>query len=340
MAKYEVKDIDSKKIWEDFLLSKNPQSFLQSWNWGEVNEATGEKILRKGIYKDNKLVGIFLAIKQNARRGPHILIPAGPIVDWSDKRLMTFFISELKKIAIGEKVWFVRIRPELLDTDSNKQLFSSSGLVNSPMHLNAENSWLLDITKNEEDLLSEMRKTTRYLIKRSLKENLILIKSKDPKTASILFDLQKETAERHGFVGFSKKLFENEIKTFAGDDMAINFVCKEGNKTLASAIIIFYGDKAYYHFSGSTSMRTQTPFMYYLLWQAILEAKKRGKEIFDFWGIAPDNNPKHRFAGVTLFKTGFGGYRVDWLHAHDLVISPLYYFTYLFELLRKVTRRL
>jgi lipid II:glycine glycyltransferase (peptidoglycan interpeptide bridge formation enzyme) len=178
------------------------------------------------------------------------------------------------------------------------------------------------------------------LVRRSLKANLSLIKSKDPKTANVLFDLQKETAKRHGFVGFSKKLFENEIEIFSGDNMSLNFICKEGDRTLASAIIIFYGEKAYYHFSGSTSEHTQVPFMYYLLWQAILEAKKRGIKIFDFWGIAPNDNPRHRFAGVTLFKTGFGGYRVDWLHAHDLVVSPLYNLTYLFEVLRKLARRL
>lgn len=340
MEYYSIKNIDKKEVWEKFLLSQKPKSFLQSWNWGEVNSKTGDKIFRLGIYQSGKIVGIALVIKQNAKRGPHFLIPAGPLIDWNNKKLVNYFIKELKNIAIKEKVWFVRIRPELLDTNENRKLFSSLGFVSAPMHLNAENSWVLDITKDEDQLLSQMRKTTRYLIRKSMKENITLIKSKDSKTAKLLFDLQKETADRHGFVGFPLKLFESEIDVFGKSGNAINFICKYKNKVLASAIIIFYGESAYYHFSGSTSDYNNIPFMYHLLWQAILEAKKRNLKYFDFWGIAPNNNPKHRFAGVTLFKTGFSGGRVDWLHAHDFVVSPLYYFTYLFELLRKVTRRL
>jgi len=106
------------------------------------------------------------------------------------------------------------------------------------------------------------------------------------------------------------------------------------------AIIIFYGDTAYYHFSASVSGHNELPFSYFLQWEIIKEAKKRGIKHYNFWGIAPNSNPKHRFAGVTLFKTGFGGERVDWLHAHDLPVSPLYYLTYTFETCRRVLRRL
>jgi lipid II:glycine glycyltransferase (peptidoglycan interpeptide bridge formation enzyme) len=109
---------------------------------------------------------------------------------------------------------------------------------------------------------------------------------------------------------------------------------------LAIAIIIFYGDTAYYHFSGSVSGHNELPFSYFLQWQIIKEAKKRGIKYYNFWGIAPNDNPNHRFAGVTMFKTGFGGERIDWLHAHDLPISNKYWLTYIFETFRRVSRKL
>lgn len=340
MAKYELKNVEDKSTWESFLLSQNPKSFLQSWNWGEVNKQTGEKIFRLGIYRNNKIVGLSLLIKQNAKRGPHFLIPAGPILDWSNKELVKFCFDEIRKIAKREGAWFVRVRPELVDCGENRNLFSSLGMISSPMHLNAENTWILDINKTDDELLSGMRKSTRYLIKKSQTVGLVIEKSVDPKNAKILFELQKETADRHKFVGFPLKLFESEIEVFGGSGNAINFICKKGNLVLASAIIIFYGKSAYYHYSASTSKNMDIPFSYFLQWEVIKEARRQGLLHYNFWGIAPNDNPKHRFAGVTLFKTGFGGYRVDWLHAHDFVISPLYYITYLFELLRKVTRRL
>lgn len=340
MAKYTIETIINKEVWEDFILSQKPYSFLQSWAWGETNENVGAKIFRIGFKKDNKLVGVCLLIKENAKRGPHLVVPGGPIIDWDDNELVSLFTNSIKDLASKEKVWFIRVRPEIRDSADSQKLFKNLGFVLAPMHLHAENTWILDISKPEQNLLAEMRKSTRYLIKKSLNADLKLEISKDPKSASILFDLQKETAKRHKFVGFSQKLFESEIESFVEDDNAAVFICRKDKTVLAAAIIIFYGDTAYYHFSGSVSGFNEIPFSYFLQWQIIKEAKKRGIEYYNFWGIAPNSNPKHRFAGVTLFKTGFGGERIDWLHAHDLPISPLYWSTYIFETLRKILRRL
>ncbi len=340
MAKYTIEAILDKKVWEKFVLSQKPYSFLQSWGWGETNEKTGAKIFRIGLRKDNELMGVCLLIKENAKRGPHLIIPGGPIINWQDKKLVTVFLNEIKDLSRKENAWFVRVRPEIKDSLESQELFKSLGFVSAPMHLHAENTWILDISKPEEVLLAGMRKSTRYLIKRSLNADLKLEISKAPKSAKILFDLQKETAKRHKFVGFSQKLFESEIESFVKDDNAAVFICRKNKIVLAAAIIIFYGDTAYYHFSGSTSKFSEIPFSYFLQWQIIKEARNRGIKYYNFWGIAPNNNPKHRFAGVTLFKTGFGGERIDWLHAHDLPISPLYWSTYLFETVRRILRRL
>lgn len=111
-------------------------------------------------------------------------------------------------------------------------------------------------------------------------------------------------------------------------------------EVLSAAIIIFYGDYAYYHHSGSSSKIRPVPASYFLQWKIIQEAKKRGCKYYNFWGIAPNDNPKHRFAGVTIFKKGFGGKRINWLHAQDLPVSPLYWLTYIFETARRKRRSL
>lgn len=340
MDEYEVENIIDKDIWEKFILSNNPKTFLQSWAWGETNEKEGAQIFRLGLKKDNKIVGACLIIRENAKRGPHFIIPAGPILNWKDSKLVSYFLSVLKDLAIREKVWFVRIRPEILDMIENRAIFKKLGLIYAPMHLHAENTWILDITPSEEVLLASMRKSTRYLIKKSLTQNLRLEVTDDSKSAGILFKLQKETIKRHDFVGFPESLFKREIESFTKDKNTSVFICKMGKISLACAIIIFYGDTAYYHFSASTMEYPGIQASYFLQWEIIKEAKKRGMKYYNFWGIAPENSRNHRFAGVTLFKTGFGGERVDWLHAHDLPISPFYWLTYIFETARRIFRRL
>jgi len=340
MARYQTINVISKRIWENFLLSKNPKSFLQSWNWAETNALMGDKVFRLGFVKNNKLVGICLLIKQDAKRGPHLLIPGGPIMDWKDKRVVQLFLKSVTGLAKQEGVWFARVRPEITESAEARRMFSQLGFYPSPMHLNAENTWVLKIDRSEEELLSGMRKTTRYLIRRSLKEGYHLERTVDLSKVGTLYNLQKETVERHKFVGFPKSLFTHQMETFGNDDQAELYLCKRRNKVLAAAIIIYYGDTAYYHHSGSTSRYPKLSFSYFLQWQIMLEAKRRGLKYYNFWGVSSDGNPKHRFAGVTIFKKGFGGEQVNWLHAHDLPIYPLYWCTHFFELIRKRLRRL
>jgi lipid II:glycine glycyltransferase (peptidoglycan interpeptide bridge formation enzyme) len=47
---------------------------------------------------------------------------------------------------------------------------------------------------------------------------------------------------------------------------------------------------------------------------------------------------RHPFAGVTLFKTGFGGQLLNLIHCQDIPISKKYYLTWGFEMVRKWKR--
>lgn len=340
MAKYTTSLISDKLVWESFVLSQNPKSFLHSWNWGETNRLINHEVFRMGFYDGQKLVGVCLAIKEKAKRGIYFIVPAGPLIDWSDSPLVKFVIDSLIDLGKQEGAWFIRIRPELIDCKENFAIFKRFKFVPAPMHLHAENTWVLDITKTPEEILSKMRKNTRYSVKLSQKHDLKIEKHSDSKHVEILTMLQQETVLRHKFVGFSEKLFKAQMDTFGHDDQALFFVCLKNGIPLAAAIIIFYGDYAYYHHSGSTSSMREIPFSYFLQWEIINEAKRRGVKYYNFWGIAPTDNPKHRFWGVTVFKKGFGGERVDWLHAEDLPLSKSYWLTYLFEKGRKIVRRL
>ena len=76
----ELKEINNKEQWENFLLEQTEKTFLQSWNWGEFNSAMGSKIWRFGIYNDERLIAIALVYKISARRGTFLFIPHGPVV--------------------------------------------------------------------------------------------------------------------------------------------------------------------------------------------------------------------------------------------------------------------
>ena len=90
-------------------------------------------------------------------------------------------------------------------------------------------------------------------------------------------------------------------------------------------MIIGDGKEADYYEAASTILNRKLPGAYALLWQAMRNLKKQGFERFNLWGIAPAGQPNHRYAGVTTFKTGFGGEIVEYVPAHDLVLSKVGY---------------
>lgn len=337
---FSVTHVNCKSIWEDFVTHHPQANFLQSWFWGEVHQKLGCKIFRLGFYHGQKIIGIALLIKKEARRGRYLECSGGPLFNEDSKKFLDSFTEILKILGVAEKCHFIRIRPQLPETQEYYKLFKQLGFVIAPMHLHAQNTWQLNITKSDDQLLKEMRKSTRYLIKKAIRDEVRVTNSTDPKDINWLYQLQLETAKRHHFIPFQEKFFLAELRAFAPVDKIRIFRAEYCGEVLSVAIIIFYGNQAVYHYSGSGPKALKIPATYLMLWEAISEAKKRGLKIFNFWGIAPNDNPQHRFAGVTLFKKGFGGYRVDYLPAQDLPLTHYYWIIYIFERLRKIFRRL
>lgn len=336
----EIKEISDKKTWERFVLSQRPNVFLQSWNWGEVHRMLAKKIMRIGLFEKEKLVGVAQIIKEGAKRGSYFAIPGGPILlDWKKEQL-AFLLKKLKTIAKKEETIFIRVRPNIENNAKNYRLFKQLGFVPAPMHLHAETTLQIDLSQSEEEILANMRKNTRYSIRRAEREGVKTEVSKKLSDIDLLYKLQMETYERHKFVPFSKEFFSKHFRAFLADDQIVLIKAVYKNKALAIGMFVFYGDTAIYHYSGSSSKYAKIPASYAMLWRAIKEAKKRSGKIFDLWGIAPTDDSRHRFAGVTLFKKGFGGKRVDYLPAQDLPLSRFYWLTFAFETMRRLKRRL
>jgi peptidoglycan pentaglycine glycine transferase (the first glycine) len=335
-----TKIIKNKRQWERLLNSSRQVNFLQSWYWGEANKRQGYKIFRLGYFNKQKLVGISLLIKKVARRGTFLVCPGGPIINWSKLVYFKTFALQLKKIGEKENCDFARVRPQIADNLTNQIIFKNAGFRSAPMHLHAQSTWQLKLNKSEEALLKDMRKTTRYLIRKAIKENVKIVKSSNPKDVDLLYQLQLETAQRQSFVPFPKKYLSAEFKAFFKSRKIKILKAYYQKQLLAIAFIVFYGREAVYHYSASSSNFPKIPATYLLIWEAIKEAKKRKLDIFNFWGISPNDDVNHRFSGVSLFKKGFGGFRVNYLPAQDLAISLKYWLTYIFENLRKLNRNL
>ncbi|MBI2052024.1 peptidoglycan bridge formation glycyltransferase FemA/FemB family protein [Candidatus Roizmanbacteria bacterium] len=342
MASIQSARIEDKLEWEDFIKNHPEANFLHSWYFGEFHNRLGKHIERRGFYKDGELSGVALAVVEPAKRGRYLTVAGGPILNWSDKTVLSEFVSETRAIARKERCVFVRVRPQLIENDLSKAIFRQYGFRQAPMHLTADLTSQLDLAKTEQELFSSMRKSTRYEIRNAHKEGLQVTVTKDEEAIKEFYQIQLDTAKRHKFVPFSLEFLYHQFKVFAQDDLALLYRAYLNKELLSEAIIIFYGTEATYHYGASTEEGRKHPGSYLIQWEAIREAKQRGMRRYNFWGVEPLSATKHRFWGVSLFKRGFGGQDVQYLHAQDLIIDPIRYYamTYPIEVVRKKLRRL
>ncbi|MCK5475839.1 MAG: peptidoglycan bridge formation glycyltransferase FemA/FemB family protein [Candidatus Pacebacteria bacterium] len=339
----QIIEITDKFQWENFVHQNKESTFLQSWNWGEFNKNTGEKIWRLGVFDSGELLAVMLVIKVNAKRGSFLFVPQGPIL--IESRILNFefgilekLFDYLKDLGEKEKVGFVRISPILENSEENLEIFKQAGFKNAPIHMmHPELTWILDITKNEDEILKGMRKTHRNLTRRAVKDGVEIIKSTEEKYLKAFYDIHTETVKRHKFVPFAYEYIKNEIEAFKEDDQIEIFSAMYDGKIISSAIVVYYGNQAFYHHGASSSEYMKIPSSYLNLFEAIKEAKTRGKEIFNFYGIV-ENKPKHPWSGLSKFKKGFGGYQKKLLHCQDLSLNQKYLLTYFIETLRKIKR--
>ncbi len=348
-----VRSVNDETEWEKFMSDTRPHSFLHSWKWGEHNEDTGARVFRIGAYQNDTLIGVALLIKVAARRGAFLLCPHGPVTLTSRTRdVLPLILERAEDIAKRERCDFVRICPISPGAPENAATYRSLGFRDAPIHMHPELSWMLDITKSEDDLLREMRKTTRYLVKKMEKpvlttnivqegkEGVEISQSTNPDDIEKFWTVYEATVQRQHFTPFSKESLRKEFELFAKDNQAAFFFGTYQGEIVAAAIIIFYNGQAFYHHSGSIHKTKDINASYLLQWRVIQEAKRRGCTLYNFWGISPENRPNHPWAGLSLFKKGFGGFAEEYLHAQDKPLTKKYWLNYAVESTRRIKRGL
>lgn len=340
---YKLQEIQDKDPWNNFIIDSHFEfySFLQSWQWWEIQLSVGKKLIRMWIYKDKTLVGAMQVIKVYAKRGSYYFVPHGPLIKQDYFAVLEWVTQQLRNMAKDDGMDFIRFNPTVTNTQLHQDSYAKLWFKRAPMHEHAEDTHLLDITLDEETLFSNIKKKDRYYINRANKEGVeVRIDNKKDHIETLIAFHEQHSNRTNGKVkyhGFSREFIYSLYDVF--DAEQISTVSASYNGQIESILMtIQFGTTCVYYIAASDIKSPKFSPNYLCQWSAILHAKSQWAQTYNFWWISPDDNPKHPIAGVTKFKRKFAGYDYSLLHAQDLIISPKYYLNWCVETIRRINR--
>lgn len=336
---YQIEDAKQRKEWDDFITSHPEANFLQSWDYYEFYRSRGNHVVRRLARCDGKIVAAYAGVIETAKRGRHLAIAGGPILDWTKRDLVQAIFSDMRQQGQRENCVFVRVRSQLERNPSNLRLMHELGLKPAPMYLSVEFAGILNLEKTEEEIMQGMRQRLRRALRKAAKNEITVEKSTNPQDIHEFYQIELQTAERHNFIAFSEDFLTKQFAAFAKNNEAVLYTAKYQGEILAQNFMIFYGNEASYHYGVSSELGTKLSGAPLLHVEAMRDARKRGIKRYNFWGIAEEDETQHRFYGVSCFKRGFGVEELRYTPAHDLVLKPTRYaVTKFIETIRKKVR--
>lgn len=324
-----------REKWEALVSKTDSGGFMQSFFWAEFKQRTGWDTFKIGIEEAGKLIGGAVIMKFSFSPTINFLyLPEGPIFNFESPRAEKIFhtlMSEIDVIADlsgTQRTSHIRIEPR-----ASQHLDFLKKFRKAPYNLEPRDTMLVDLTKSKETISASMKPKGRYNIHIAEREG-ITVSCEDPSTEHVddFFQIYKETTSRNKIESKDKRYFQTLFDHLKDGSHAKLFFAHSKKNILATALVIFFGDRATYFFGASSNAQRNKMAPYKLHWEIIQYAKKMGYRFYDFWGVSPqDANDSHGWLGITKFKQKFGGSRKTFIGAYDFIYNEALYSEFLKE---------
>lgn len=229
-------EILTKEEFNEFSKNSDQGTFFESSYWAELKSFTGWTSHLVGLKQDGIVVAATLLLgKKIPVLGKYIYYaPRGFIIDYHNYDLLKQFVDLIYKYARKNKGIFIKINPyveyqkrdlngDVVGEETNQKVidnleelgFKHNGFTIT-YGTDLEPRWLsvLDLkNKTEEEILSQMRPTTRWAINNSYKHGLKLVEI-DKSRMSEFKDLMEHTGERRGFIDRPLSYYEKMYDSF------------------------------------------------------------------------------------------------------------------------------
>ncbi|QIA08855.1 lipid II:glycine glycyltransferase FemX [Draconibacterium halophilum] len=172
-----------------------------------------------------------------------------------------------------------------------------------------KNTFFLDLSLKEEDLLYNMRYNTRYNVRKANREG-IRVREYGLDHIGDWYKLYRDTATRHKMAVQSQEYFSSILRNQDNSKKGVSvkmLMADIDGRFLSSMFLVLSRKRGTYLYGASTSCKDNLMASYALQWESIRVAKEWGCTEYDMFGSAPNLNKSHPLHGVHIYKKGFGG---------------------------------
>ena len=253
-------------------------------------------------------------------------IPKGPGV--SSMRELEQLLPALRAFAADQKVFLVKVEPELLLADETVADLLKLGLSKvAPIQPNFS-TVLIDLSPSLDDVLAGLNQKGRHAIKRAERDGATAeaVEATD-ENCRIMYDLYAATAEG-AFRIRNYAYYKAFWQEFAAKNQGQLFFAYADGKLVAAAYALLYGAKSTYKDGASVRERTVYGASHLLQWRVIEWAKAHGSRMHDLCGVPPAADiadPQHPHYGLGRFKTSFNKTVTEYVGTNELPVNPSAY---------------
>lgn len=285
---------------------------LQSSAWARVQERLGNRVV-VGADRNWCWLGVV------RRAGPfrYLYLPFGPTLRTPAALPAAMAVARARAFASG--CAFVRFEPG--EVDAAAVIATGARRVHSRQY---EDTLVLRLDIDEATLRRGLRSGHRSGINAAARRGISVEATHDPARMADFTLLLRDTEQQRGFFSFEDSYFDAVgAELLPGREATLYFAHADG-AVIAGALVFDFGLTRYYAFGATASGARRLAPGPPLVWQSIIDARAAGKTGFDLWGVSPPDAPRdHPWAGITAFKSGFGGEPRRYAGTWEITVRPV-----------------
>jgi len=316
---------------------------MQSRSWMAVQQALGDEVVHQRGEGWR-----WAGVRHRGRGVSYLYLPYGPALD--DPTRLGDALDAIRAAGRSLSVDFVRVEPDLVVASTAMAPPAGAGVATDRRlaavaaeteaalaargglrvrSVQPRHTLVLDLRRSEEQLRGEMLSGRRRSINAATRKGISILRTREAVEVEEFLRLIHRTGERNRFDPHSDEYYRTVCITLFGLGAASLYLAKVEGVSVAGVIAFESASTGYYaHAADDPERSRQIVAAAPLAWQIVRDCRAEGRTEFDFWGVIPDDQVDHPWAGFSRFKKTFGGTMITRPGTFDLPLRPLRYRAY------------